>query len=80
MIVKGERIGCSSDFWNNYKQDIKLAADLGEGPACCLLPCAGPMRAPARHHNGSCYGDASHSMNAHSPLDAKFASTRPSLC
>ena len=37
MIIKGEKIGCSSDFWNNYKQDIKLAADLGEDSACCLL-------------------------------------------
>ena len=43
MIIKGEKIGCSSDFWNNYKQDIKLAADLGEDPACCLLLCAGLM-------------------------------------
>ena len=53
MIIKGEKIGCSSDFWNNYKQDIKLAADLGEDSACCLLPCAGLVQALERHHTGS---------------------------
>ena len=29
VIKNGEMIGVSSDFWNNYEQDIKLAKDLG---------------------------------------------------
>ena len=29
VIMKNERIGKSSDFWNNYAQDIRLAKELG---------------------------------------------------
>ena len=27
---EGIEVGVSSDFWNNYKQDVKLAEDLGQ--------------------------------------------------
>ena len=27
--MNNERIGVSSDFWNNYAQDIRLAKELG---------------------------------------------------
>ena len=30
VIKNGEMIGMSSDFWNNYEQDIQLAKDLGK--------------------------------------------------
>ena len=30
VIEKGYRIGCSSDFWNRYEEDIGIAKDLGE--------------------------------------------------
>lgn len=29
VIMNNERIGKSSDFWNNYEQDIRLAKELG---------------------------------------------------
>ena len=28
-IVNNTRIGCASDFWNRYEQDIQLAKDIG---------------------------------------------------
>jgi hypothetical protein len=30
VIEKGYRIGCSSDFWNRYEEDIGIAKSLGE--------------------------------------------------
>lgn len=30
VIMNNERIGKSSDFWNNYEQDIRLAKELGK--------------------------------------------------
>lgn len=30
--MNNERIGKSSDFWNNYEQDIRLAKELGKAP------------------------------------------------
>lgn len=30
VIEKGYQIGCSSDFWNRYEEDIGIAKDLGE--------------------------------------------------
>lgn len=33
VIKNAEMIGVSSDFWNNYEQDIKLAKDLGRPQA-----------------------------------------------
>lgn len=34
-VIKGGRmIGVSSDFWNNYEQDIQLAKDLGKLSNC----------------------------------------------
>lgn len=30
VIMNDERIGKSSDFWNNYEQDIRLAKELGK--------------------------------------------------
>ena len=39
VVMKNERIGVSSDFWNNYAQDIRLARELGRHqttvPAAC---------------------------------------------
>ncbi len=29
VVMNNERIGVSSDFWNNYAQDIRLAKELG---------------------------------------------------
>lgn len=42
VIEKGYRIGCSSDFWNRYEEDIGIAKDLGEHtqPLACVQTAA----------------------------------------
>lgn len=37
VIMNNERIGKSSDFWNNYEQDIRLAKELGK--RLVSIPC-----------------------------------------
>lgn len=39
VVMNNERIGVSSDFWNNYAQDIRLAKELGMPVMCFLNPC-----------------------------------------
>ena len=39
VVMNNERIGVSSDFWNNYAQDIRLAKELGMPVTCFLNPC-----------------------------------------
>ena len=40
VVMNNERIGVSSDFWNNYAQDIRLAKELGVPVTCFLNPCS----------------------------------------
>ena len=42
VIMNNERIGKSSDFWNNYEQDIRLAKELGT-PIFNLFLCSQPV-------------------------------------
>ena len=43
VVMNNERIGVSSDFWNNYAQDIRLAKELGTPCHTLSDSCYGPV-------------------------------------
>ncbi len=60
VVMNNERIGVSSDFWNNYAQDIRLAKELG-------MPC--------HTLSDSCYGAVPSSLQRmlwHWPISPLF--------
>ena len=49
VVMNNERIGVSSDFWNNYAQDIRLAKELGMSCHTLCDTCHGAVPGSSQH-------------------------------